>query len=100
MNCTGACTAPQQNDNWTYLSNTPHIETGNTKDDFVSNSFFRISGIAISDKNPNTLWICYESYYPDNVPYKVYKSIDGGNSWAADETGLPDYSFKKIIYKK
>ena len=99
MACTGKCDEPTGYDNWKLLTNAPHIETGDSHENFLANSAFRITGITISDKDPNRVWVCYAPAAEVNkISFKVYKSSDGGESWTADEDGLPDYPFYKIVY--
>ncbi|MDD7915311.1 discoidin domain-containing protein [Polaribacter ponticola] len=59
-----------------------------------SNSLWRL---AVSDKNPNHLWITSRS--ADNT-IKVITSKDGGNSWANYSTGLPNQYIYSIIYQR
>ena len=98
MRCSGKCAGPTGADNWTVLSTIPRIETGDGHSNFLANGEFYISGIAISDKDPDRVWVCYTSTKLDPIDFKVYKSTDGGNSWSSDERGLPEFPCTKILY--
>jgi len=57
-----------------------------------------ITGIAVSTVNPQKLWVSFTGYDPQ---YKVYYSIDAGNSWInADPDGcLANLPVNSIVYQ-
>lgn len=57
-----------------------------------------ITGIAVSTVNPHKLWVTFTGYDPQ---YKVYYSIDAGNSWInADPDGcLANLPVNSIVYQ-
>jgi PKD repeat protein len=52
--------------------------------------------IAVSNLNPNVLFVTYSGYSANN---KVFKSIDGGTSWVNLSTGLPNIPVNCIVYQ-
>ncbi|MDB5284176.1 MAG: glycosyl hydrolase [Bacteroidota bacterium] len=100
MECSGKCGTPAGDDNWKILTNAPHIETGDGHENFIANSAFHITDVVVSDKDANKLWACYASADMGKITFKLYKSTDGGESWTADEEGLPDYPLNKLAYVK
>lgn len=53
-----------------------------------------ITEIAISDSDPNKIWITRSGY---NATIKVFKSIDGGTTWQNLSTGLPNIPVNTIV---
>ena len=53
--------------------------------------------ITVKDTDPNTLWITFGGYTNGK---KVYESTDGGTSWTAIYTGLPNLPVMCIVYNK
>jgi photosystem II stability/assembly factor-like uncharacterized protein len=100
MACSTPCGTPTGNNNWKYLPNTPKIETGDSHQDFIENGGFYITTIAVSDNNPDHVWIGYAPIQLNNMPFRVYKSTDGGETWVADEKGLPQLPCTKLVYMK
>ncbi|KAB2813888.1 VPS10 domain-containing protein [Phaeocystidibacter luteus] len=68
---------------WTNISNN------------ISNSR-SVTDIAISDVDPNHIWIT-KSGYDSN--HKVYESLDGGSTWSNISSGLPNLPANTIIYQ-
>lgn len=56
-----------------------------------------ISAIAVSDKDPNHIWVTYSGY---NSNLKVKESFDGGNNWIDVNSGLPNLPVNCIIYER
>jgi len=56
-----------------------------------------ITGIAVKDTDPNTLWITYGGYTPGE---KIYKSTNGGFSWTNESAGLPNLPVMCVLYDK
>ncbi len=64
----------------------------------------RMTGLAISNENPQHVWITYSGY---NASYKVKESINGGNSWtdvpwinSTTSNALPNLPINCIVYEK
>ncbi|NVK27045.1 MAG: PKD domain-containing protein [Flavobacteriia bacterium] len=55
-----------------------------------------VTDIAISDVDPNHIWIT-KSGYDSN--HKVYESLDGGSTWSNISSGLPNLPANTIIYQ-
>jgi PKD repeat protein len=51
--------------------------------------------VAISNTNPNIVYVTYSGY---TAASKVYKSIDGGTSWTNISTGLPNIPCNTVVY--
>ncbi len=98
--CSGnACRVPAGENNWR-LMNLPRIKTGDDHSDFIANSNYGISSMAVNDSNPNELWISFDYSETRDPVFKLYHSTDGGENWQADEKGLPNYPGTKLVYIK
>lgn len=56
-----------------------------------------ITYIAISDKNPNHVWVSLSGFLENE---KVYYSADGGQNWTNYSTGLPNVPSNCIVYQQ
>ncbi len=60
--------------------------------------------IAVSDTDPNTVWLArtsqYEGYPSTMDGYLVFKSANGGQTWANYSTGLAGESITNIEYQR
>ncbi len=56
-----------------------------------------ITNIAVSNSDPNTLWVTFGGY---SAGEKVYQSTDAGNSWANISGVLPNFPVLCIIQNK
>jgi xyloglucan-specific exo-beta-1,4-glucanase len=97
MPCNGVCNQPIQDDSWKRIE-IPAIETANGSEDFTANSYHTLSSIAISDKDPDKVWISFSYSNNKNKSLKVFGSTDGGKTWTPDDAGLPEYPVNKVIY--
>jgi PKD repeat protein len=52
--------------------------------------------VAISNTNPNVVFVTYSGYTSGN---KVYQSTNGGTSWTNISTGLPNVACNTIVYE-
>lgn len=52
--------------------------------------------IAISNENPEHLWVTFSGYYAGE---KVYESTDGGDTWTNFSQGLPNIPVNCITYQ-
>ena len=52
--------------------------------------------IAVSNTDPNVVFVTYSGY---NASNKVYKSINGGTSWTNLSTGLPNVPVNCVVYQ-
>jgi photosystem II stability/assembly factor-like uncharacterized protein len=55
-----------------------------------------INQIAVSNTDPNLLWICLGGYSSGN---KVFKSTDGGTTWTNVSGTLPNIPVNTIVYE-
>ena|GEM_PF-4639562 len=69
----------------------------NEKNEWLDNTVYSVSGIAVSPDDHEELWICYEHWAFDKTDLKVFHSTDGGASWDAMNKGLPDYTLCTVI---
>ncbi|MFN8286992.1 MAG: hypothetical protein U0V74_09585 [Chitinophagales bacterium] len=95
----GQCHAPGTVGSWQLLS-VPRITTGSDKDDFIENSYYSITSVEVNNANPDEVWLSYSFYDLNRPDFKVFHSTDGGQTWKADDKGLPDYPCMKILYVK
>lgn len=73
---------------WTNITPTTAESSGQTN----------ISDIAVSDENPNEIWVTYSGV---QTACKVLKSIDYGNTWSNLTQGnLGSYPITKIIFQR
>lgn len=96
----GGCRPPKNAGSWTLLNNIPKVRTGNDNEDFQENSKYSITSVEVNNKNPDELWLSYSFWDLAQPDFKVFHSTNGGESWEADDNGLPDYSCMKILYIK
>jgi photosystem II stability/assembly factor-like uncharacterized protein len=55
------------------------------------------SNIAISNTDPNRVWVVFSGYTEEN---KVFKTIDGGTTWTnVNSTSLPNIPINTIVYR-
>ena len=73
------------------------VSLPNEKNEWLDNTVYSVSGIAVSPNDPEDVWICYEHGLYDKTDLKVFHSTDGGASWAAMNKGLPDYTLCTAI---
>lgn len=64
-----------------------------TPDPYDGEFTYLITDIAVSDKDPNKLWVCYSGYM-DNLKVKYYN----GYYWINYNDGLPNVPLNTIIY--
>jgi len=64
----------------------------NEKMEWLDNTSYSITGIAVSPEDADELWICYEHNALDKDDLKVLHSTDGGASWQDMDRGLPAYT--------
>ena len=69
----------------------------NEKMEWLDNTAYSVSGIAVSPTDPDDLWICYEHNLLDKDELKVFHSTDGGASWGDMDKGLPAYTICTTI---
>ena len=69
-------------------------EWTNVKDGLPGNRF--ITDIAISNSNPEHIWISLARF---NDGDKVYESTDGGNTWRNISENLPNVPVNTIVYE-
>lgn len=55
-----------------------------------------MSRIAISNVDPNKVWVSCSGYFADQ---KVFKSVDGGSTWTNLSDGLPNIPFNTIVFQ-
>lgn len=82
---------------WTDLSATMTINGFNPL------IFFEITAIAVSDKNPNVVYVTFSNFGDVNwgaPPRRVWKSNDGGATWEDYSQGLPFFPSSTIIYER
>ena len=72
------------------------INGGNNWTTVSQPSFNKIASIAISDINPNEIYIVYEGY---SSGQKVFKSTNGGTNWENISGTLPNIPMHKILYQ-
>ncbi|WP_020570361.1 T9SS type A sorting domain-containing protein [Neolewinella persica] len=65
-------------------------------DKSASNQSASVTQIAISNIDPNKVWITCSGY---TASEKVYKSTDGGDNWTNISTGLPNIPFNTIAFQ-
>ncbi len=53
------------------------------------------SNVAVSNTDPNKVWVTYSGY---SAPDKVYKSVDGGVTWSNISAGLPNLPVNTIVF--
>ena len=90
------------NDNYIYASDRDKIwKTNNGGETWIDISAGipanYITYIAISDTDPNKVWVTLSGYSDGN---KVYYSSNGGQSWVNYSEGLPNVPANCIIYEK
>jgi len=56
-----------------------------------------ITAIAVSESNPEELWVAFSGYQNGN---KVYKSSDAGDNWTNISGDLPNYPVNCIVYQE
>jgi hypothetical protein len=65
-------------------------------------SYFSINGIAVNDRDPNQVWVCYshEEHSGFTVERGSYDAINNNWNWLADDAGLPaDIQCTTIVYE-
>ncbi len=62
----------------------------------IYHSYSNISDITISDQNPLHVWVTLAGYNPQ---YKIYESIDGGDSWTNITHNLPNIPVNCITHQ-
>ncbi len=55
-----------------------------------------LSNITVSNTDPNKVWVTY-SGYEDGT--KVFRSIDGGQTWSNISAGLPNVPMNTLVYR-
>lgn len=55
-----------------------------------------LSKIAISNTDPNKVWVVFGSY---SVGNKVFRTTDGGGTWTNISSTLPNIEFKSLVYR-
>jgi hypothetical protein len=73
------------------------VSLPNEKMEWLDNTSYSVSGIAVSQSDPDELWICYDHNLYDKDDLKVFHSTDGGASWDYMDEGLPAYTVCTII---
>ena len=61
-----------------------------------SGSSSNITYIAISDTDPNKIWVTYSGYTNDE---HVYKSLDAGDTWTNVSINLPNLPVNCVVYQ-
>jgi hypothetical protein len=87
------------NANYIYAANEFNFyktNTGNTTGWTTLARSQPITGIAVKDNSPTTVYICNGGYSSGN---KVFKSTDGGATFSNFSTGLPNIVMHDIIYQ-
>lgn len=56
----------------------------------------QINYIAVSNTDPNKVWVCLSTYSAGN---KVFKSTNGGSTWANVSGNLPNLPVNTIVYQ-
>ena len=69
----------------------------NEKMEWLDNTSYSVSGIAVSPSDPDELWISFEHNSLDKDDLKVLHSTDGGASWSDMDRGLPRYTICTTI---
>ena len=68
------------------------IPLPNERMEWLDNTAYSVSSIAVSPADPDELWICYEHNTYDKDDLKVFHSVDGGATWNDMNRGLPAYT--------
>lgn len=82
-----------------YMSNNEYLyrtTNGGTDWSRLRNHPTPITYIAVHPENPEILWITCSGYNPAS---KVWKSMDGGNSWINQSFGLPNLPVNCIVIR-
>lgn len=69
----------------------------NEKMEWLDNTAYSVSGIAVSDSDPDELWVSFDHSIYDKSDLKVLHSTDGGASWSDMNKGLPAYVIPTAI---
>ena len=72
------------------------IDGGNTFISCSNPSNYPPTQLAISNVDPNVLFVTYSGYSSSD---KVFKSLDGGNSWINLSAGLPNIPVNSVVYQ-
>ena len=72
------------------------IDGGNTFISCSNPSNYPPTQLAISNVDPNVLFVTYSGYSSSD---KVFKSLDGGNSWINLSAGLPNIPVNCVVYQ-
>lgn len=54
-----------------------------------------LAGVTVSNLDPLKVWVIFSGYSTDS---KVFKSVDGGNTWTNISAGLPNLPINTIVY--
>ena len=59
-----------------------------------------VTSIAVNPTNDSEVWVTYGGFNDYNTNKKVYKTTDGGTTWANYSEGLQNFPVHEIIYQK
>lgn len=94
--CIGNCSAPQSKTGWKRID-IPEVKNKNGQSDFIANSFHSISSIAISDSDPDVVWLSFNYSDLNDNEFTVYRINTKEGTWVKADEGLPAYPVTKLL---